>query len=134
MFIWTHSFCFITLPASSNHLLICLQISMLWCTSQIFWEVIGLEQGPLRLVSKTEELLGRKNCGSGLETREYCCRDPLRWPHDTLYPQKLELTSLTRDGRSVDDSNHGFFLDVPAALQNPGQDLEWNETKRNVVL
>jgi hypothetical protein len=27
--------------------------------------------------------------------------DPLRWPRDTLYPQKLALTSLTRGGRSV---------------------------------
>jgi hypothetical protein len=27
--------------------------------------------------------------------------DPLRWPRDTLYPQKLALTSLTSDGRSV---------------------------------
>jgi hypothetical protein len=27
--------------------------------------------------------------------------DPLRWPRDTLYPQKLVLTSLTGGGRSV---------------------------------
>ena len=27
--------------------------------------------------------------------------DPLRWPRDTLYPQKLELTSPTGGGRSV---------------------------------
>jgi hypothetical protein len=27
--------------------------------------------------------------------------DPLRWPRDTLYPQKLELTSPTSGGRSV---------------------------------
>jgi hypothetical protein len=27
---------------------------------QIFWEVVGLEQGPLSLVSTIEELLGRK--------------------------------------------------------------------------
>jgi hypothetical protein len=27
--------------------------------------------------------------------------DPLRWPRDTLYPQKLALTSPTRGGRSV---------------------------------
>jgi hypothetical protein len=35
---------------------------------QVFWEVVGLEQGPLSLVSKTEELLGRNSSGSGLET------------------------------------------------------------------
>jgi hypothetical protein len=27
--------------------------------------------------------------------------DPLRWPHDTLYPQKLALASLTSGGRLV---------------------------------
>jgi hypothetical protein len=32
---------------------------------------VGLERGPLSLVSTTEELLGRKNSCSGLERREY---------------------------------------------------------------
>jgi hypothetical protein len=36
---------------------------------QIFCEVVGLERGPLSLVNKTEELLGRKSSGSGLESR-----------------------------------------------------------------
>jgi hypothetical protein len=27
--------------------------------------------------------------------------DPLRWPRDTLYPQKLALTSPTSGGRSI---------------------------------
>jgi hypothetical protein len=53
---------------------------------QIFWEVVGLERGPLRLVSTTEELLGRKSSGSGLESRDYGRRDPLRWARGTLYP------------------------------------------------
>jgi hypothetical protein len=68
---------------------------------QIFWEVVGLERGPLSLVSKTEELFGRKCSGSGLESREYYCLDPSRWPRDTLYPQKLTLSSPTSIGRSV---------------------------------
>jgi hypothetical protein len=38
---------------------------------QIFWEVVGLERGPLSIVSTTEELLGRKSSGSGLENRDY---------------------------------------------------------------
>jgi hypothetical protein len=39
---------------------------------------------------------------SGLENRKINgWGDPLRWPHDTLYPQKLALTSLTSGGRSV---------------------------------
>jgi hypothetical protein len=53
---------------------------------QIFWEVVGLERGPLSLVGTTEELLGRKSNGSGLEIRGYGRRDPSRWPRDTLYP------------------------------------------------
>jgi hypothetical protein len=31
---------------------------------------VGLEQGPLRLVSTAEELLGRKNSGSGFKNPE----------------------------------------------------------------
>jgi hypothetical protein len=38
---------------------------------------------------------------SGLEIQEYGRRDPSRWPRDTLYPQKLTLTSPTSGGRSV---------------------------------
>jgi hypothetical protein len=45
---------------------------------QIFSEVVGLEWGPLSLVSTTEELLGRKSSGYGLESREYGRRDPSR--------------------------------------------------------
>jgi hypothetical protein len=65
----------------------------------IFWEVLGLERGPLSLVSKIEELLGRNSSGSGLENREYGRGDPLRWPRDTLYPQKLALNSPISGGR-----------------------------------
>jgi hypothetical protein len=58
---------------------------------------VGLEWGQIGLVSTTEELLGRKSSGSGLESREYGRAD-----HATpLYPQKLELTSPTSGGRSV---------------------------------
>jgi hypothetical protein len=68
---------------------------------QVFWEVVGLERGPFSLVSTIEELLGRNSSGSGLETREYGSGDPLSWPRDTLYPQKLALTSPTSGGRPV---------------------------------
>jgi hypothetical protein len=64
-------------------------------------EVVGLERGPLSLVSTIEELLGRQSSGSGLEIREYGCRDPSRWPRGTLYPQKLALDSPTSCGHSV---------------------------------
>jgi hypothetical protein len=41
----------------------------------IFWEVMGLERGPLSLVSKADELLGRKSSSSGLEIREHSHRE-----------------------------------------------------------
>jgi hypothetical protein len=37
---------------------------------QIFWEVVGLEQGPLSLVRITEELLEWKSIGSDLENQD----------------------------------------------------------------
>jgi hypothetical protein len=52
----------------------------------IFWEVVGLERGPLSLVGTIEELLERKGSGSGIEIKEYGHRDPSRWPRGTLYP------------------------------------------------
>jgi hypothetical protein len=57
---------------------------------QISWEV-GLDRGPLSLVSTIEELLGRKSSGFGLETREYGRREPLYWPRNTLYPQNVSI-------------------------------------------
>jgi hypothetical protein len=41
-------------------------------------KVVGLERGPLSLVSTTEELLERKSRGFCLENREYGRRDPSR--------------------------------------------------------
>jgi hypothetical protein len=62
---------------------------------------MGLERGPLSLMSTTDELLGRNSSDSGLENREYGHGDPLPWPRDTLYPQRLTLTSPTCGSRSV---------------------------------
>jgi hypothetical protein len=61
---------------------------------------VGLERGPLSLVSATEELLGRKSSGASLEIREYDRRDASRLPRSTLYSQKLSLISLTSGSRS----------------------------------
>jgi hypothetical protein len=60
---------------------------------------VGRERSPPSLVSATEELLGRNSSGSVLESREYSRRHSSRWPHGTLYPQMLALTSLTSGGR-----------------------------------
>jgi hypothetical protein len=61
----------------------------------ILWEGVDLEQGPLSLVSTSEELLGRNNSGSSLENREYGHGDLLGWPCYTLYPQKVALSSTS---------------------------------------
>jgi hypothetical protein len=78
-----------------------------------FWEVVGLERGPLSLVRITEELF-QGNSGSGLENRKLTTMgESFRWTRDTLYPLKLALTSPTSGGRSVGrysslaDSSHG---------------------------
>jgi hypothetical protein len=62
---------------------------------------VGMERGPLSLVSTIEELHERKSSNSGLENREYGSRDPSPSPRGTLYPQKLALTSLISGCRSV---------------------------------
>jgi hypothetical protein len=68
---------------------------------QIFWEVVGLERGPLSLVS-IEELLYRKVSGSGLENRDHGRRGSaaLTMLHISLR-KMLELTLSISGGRSV---------------------------------
>jgi hypothetical protein len=41
-------------------------------------KVVGLDRGPLSLMSTTEELLGRNSSCSGLESQEYGYRDSSR--------------------------------------------------------
>jgi hypothetical protein len=80
---------------------------------------VGLQRGPLSLVSATEVLLERKNSGSGLEIREYGHGDPLRSASDTFYPQKLALMSPTSVDRSVGivrSREFLFNLIFPAAV------------------
>jgi hypothetical protein len=84
----------------------------LWSSGQSSWLQIQRSRArfpalpdflrsPLSLVSTIEGLLGRNSSGSSLENREYSRGDSLRWPRDTLYPQKLALTSPTCGGHSV---------------------------------
>jgi hypothetical protein len=51
-------------------------------------KVVGLERGPLSLVSATEEP-GSSSSGSGLESREYGRREPSPQPRGNLYPQNF---------------------------------------------
>jgi hypothetical protein len=64
---------------------------------QIFWEVAGLQRGPLSIVSIIEELLERKSSGFGLDNRDYDRRDPLRWVRDT--PLSAEVGTNFADKR-----------------------------------
>jgi hypothetical protein len=71
-----------------DHLLAVGERPFLWSSGQSFWlqiqssrfdfwrykifcEVVGLERGPLSLVSTTEELFEGKSSGSGLENQDY---------------------------------------------------------------
>jgi hypothetical protein len=67
---------------------------------QIFWEVVGLERGPLSLVSTIEELLERKRSGSSLENRDDGHRNRPRWPHDTPLFSKV-VTNFADKRRSL---------------------------------
>jgi hypothetical protein len=80
---------------------------------------VGLERDLLSLVSTTEELLGKRSSGSGLENRDHCRRDPLCWPRGTLFPQTLALTSEKSDGSSVgiDHSLSNYFCYVDNACR-----------------
>jgi hypothetical protein len=61
---------------------------------------VGLERGPLSLVSTTQELFERKNSGSDLENQDYGHRNP-HADVTPLHPQKLALTLLMSGGHSV---------------------------------
>jgi hypothetical protein len=60
---------------------------------------MGLERGPLSLVSTTEELLDRKVAAPVQKTENMA--QGFRHADHVVYPQKLAITSPTSGGRSV---------------------------------
>jgi hypothetical protein len=77
------------------------EVRVLFPALQIFWEVVGLERGPLSVVNTIEDLLGRRSSGSGLESRETAVG--IRRA-DHVVPsvrKRIELTSPASGGRSV---------------------------------
>jgi hypothetical protein len=76
--------------------------------------VVGLDQGPLSLVSAIGELLGRKNSGFVIEIREYSHRDVTltAWNHlsaklGTNFADKRRLFGRYS---SFANSGHGVFF------------------------
>jgi hypothetical protein len=68
---------------------------------QIFWEAARLARCPLSLMRTTKELLEGRVSAPVQKTEINDRGNLLRWPRDTLYPQKLALTSPTSGDRSV---------------------------------
>jgi hypothetical protein len=68
---------------------------------QIFFRSSGSGTGPTEPREYNWGATWKKSSFSGLENREYGCRDPARWPRGTLYPQKLALSLSKSGGRSV---------------------------------
>jgi hypothetical protein len=61
---------------------------------------------------------------AGLEIREYGRGDPLRWPRDILYPQKVGTKFVDKRGREVGvvrsrTKATEFFITVPDVIHRP---------------
>jgi hypothetical protein len=85
---------------------------------QIFWEVVGLELGPLSLVSTIEQLLGRKHSGSGLENLYYGRRGSaaLTTRHPSIR-KNLALTSPTSAVARTEATELLFIVIVARAIR-----------------
>jgi hypothetical protein len=84
---------------------------------------VGLEWGPLSLVSTIEQLLGRKSSGSDVESREYGVK--IRHADHVALSIRKVGTSVTDKrwslGRysSFADSGHGVFITILDVIRRP---------------
>jgi hypothetical protein len=88
-----------------------------------FLKIVGLERGPLSLVSTTEELLGRNSSSSGLEIRKYGRGDPLGWPRHPLsakvgtnFTDKQLLVGIVRSRTKA--TEFSLVLDICSELKD----------------
>jgi hypothetical protein len=75
---------------------------------QTFWEVMGLERGPLSLVTTIEELFRRNNSCSGLENWQYGRKGqhdtPLSAEVGTIFPDKRRSLGIVRSRTQTTES------------------------------
>jgi hypothetical protein len=87
---------------------------------QIFWEVVGLERGPLNLVRKIEELRERKSSGSVYKTKINGRGEQQRWPRNTLLSGTVSTNigwqaAVAQSVVRLPTKSHGvFFFDLGA--------------------
>jgi hypothetical protein len=67
----------------------------------IFWEVVGLERGPLSLLSINEKLFEWKRSSFGSRKSRLTAMGIRCADYTTFYAQKFVRTSLTSGGRSI---------------------------------
>jgi hypothetical protein len=93
------------LPLWSSGQSSCLQIQRSGIDSrrcQISWEVVGLERGPLSLVSTNEELHLKEKVAASAQKADTTAVGIRRVDYEKhFYTQKFALTSPTSGGRSV---------------------------------